>query len=100
MENNVPRVSAANIIPSLNLIARTDVPVTMGCLQGDSELEIQIAQRERTVCVAWRQKMPSTGPGRDYGEDRLRLYRNCHISAEILSVELDWVFMDSQGAPS
>ena len=41
MENNVPRVSAAIIIPSLNLIARTDVPVTMGCLRGYLELEIQ-----------------------------------------------------------
>lgn len=28
-----PRLSAAIIIPSLYLIARTDVPVTMGCLE-------------------------------------------------------------------
>ena len=42
MRSNVPRVSAAIIIPSLNLIARTDVPVTMGCLHRESDLEIQI----------------------------------------------------------
>ena len=35
MKCDVPRVSAAIIIPSLYLIARTDVPVTMGCLRGD-----------------------------------------------------------------
>ena len=28
-----PRLSAAIIMPSLYLIARTDVPVTMGCLR-------------------------------------------------------------------
>ena len=33
--------------------------------------DIKIGQRERTVYVAWRQKMLSNGSGRDYGEDRL-----------------------------
>ena len=41
MKSNVPRVSAAIIIPSLYLIARTDVPVTMGCLRGDLDIETQ-----------------------------------------------------------
>ncbi len=49
-----------------------------GLRAGDTE----IAQRGHTVCVAWRQEMSSTGSDRDYGEDRLRLYRNCHISAK------------------
>jgi len=30
--NDGPRLSAAIMIPSLYLIARTEVPVTMGCL--------------------------------------------------------------------
>ncbi|SRR6266404_2330611 len=52
--NDVPRLSAAIIIPSLNLIARTDVPVTMGCLNGGlDKLKRHERYKNNGLCVLY-----------------------------------------------
>jgi hypothetical protein len=82
-----PRLSAAIIIPSLYLMARTDVPVTIGCL---SRFKIKKCKRhlERTVCVARHHYMLKLKIvyAHGYGGDTLRSCQNCHISMKILSV--------------
>jgi hypothetical protein len=46
-----PRLSAAIMIPSLYLMARTEVPVTMGCLSADLRLEKLEKGGKDTLCV-------------------------------------------------
>jgi hypothetical protein len=52
-EHDEPRLSAAIMIPSLYLMARTDVPVTIGCLAAAWNLEIpRSGSTGHTACAA------------------------------------------------
>ena len=49
--SNEPRLSAAIMIPSLYLMARTEVPVTMGCLSAELEMRKLEERGKNTLCV-------------------------------------------------
>ena len=49
----IPRLSAANITPSLNTIPRTLVPVTIGSLKQISQDVIIPKQKQHALCVLY-----------------------------------------------